>query len=253
MAYVRPRPAAAPVACWPGQSGTTGVVTGPGLGPGNAEFDSPVPDSWVARHRCAALSGRQRVRGPTPLRSTPCPSSSGGSSVRSKPGRFAVRRRGRALWRVRLSVGRQVLSLKRRVRLPYSLRDRGVRGYMSLFQSEVAGSTPAGRSSFRGALLAGHHDFGSWAHRFDSCPRSHAPVTQLDEVRGSNPRSVGSNPARGTMPSKLTRWSAPLVWARLSVRIRPEALCGRGAAGSASPCHGEGRGFESRRPLQLHR
>src|SRR5690625_1669302 len=26
--------------------------------------------------------------------------------------------------------------------------------------------------------------------------------------------------------------------------------CGRGAAGSASPCQGEGRGFESRRPLE---
>ena len=26
--------------------------------------------------------------------------------------------------------------------------------------------------------------------------------------------------------------------------------CGRGSAGRASPCQGEGRGFESRRPLQ---
>ena len=31
--------------------------------------------------------------------------------------------------------------------------------------------------------------------------------------------------------------------------IRSRAVCGRSAAGSASPCQGEGRGFESRRPL----
>lgn len=38
-----------------GVSGTTGSVTGPGLGPGSAEFDSPVPDVWAARHRlCGA-------------------------------------------------------------------------------------------------------------------------------------------------------------------------------------------------------
>ena len=30
----------------------------------------------------------------------------------------------------------------------------------------------------------------------------------------------------------------------------PAADCGRSAAGSASPCQGEGRGFESRRPLE---
>ena len=29
----------------------------------------------------------------------------------------------------------------------------------------------------------------------------------------------------------------------------PSVTCGRSAAGSASPCQGEGRGFESRRPL----
>lgn len=31
--------------CPAGRSGTTGTVTGPGLGPGRAEFDSPVPDA----------------------------------------------------------------------------------------------------------------------------------------------------------------------------------------------------------------
>src|SRR5258706_13015129 len=30
----------------PGTSGTTGLVTGPRLGRGSAEFDSPVPDVW---------------------------------------------------------------------------------------------------------------------------------------------------------------------------------------------------------------
>jgi hypothetical protein len=30
---------------------------------------------------------------------------------------------------------------------------------------------------------------------------------------------------------------------------RPEGRCGRGSVGRASPCQGEGRGFESRRPL----
>jgi hypothetical protein len=53
-----------------GRSGATGTVTGPGLDPGIAGFDSPVPDVWAARHWCAVLLGRQRVRGSIPLRST---------------------------------------------------------------------------------------------------------------------------------------------------------------------------------------
>jgi hypothetical protein len=34
-----------------GATGATGLVTGPGLGPGNAGFDSPAPDAWVWRSR----------------------------------------------------------------------------------------------------------------------------------------------------------------------------------------------------------
>src|SRR5439155_6176023 len=34
-----------------------------------------------------------------------------------------------------------------------------------------------------------------------------------------------------------------------SVTGKRTVMCGRSAAGSASPCQGEGRGFESRRPL----
>ena len=36
----------------------------------------------------------------------------------------------------------------------------------------------------------------------------------------------------------------------LKLRILFQVVCGRSAAGSASPCQGEGRGFESRRPLE---
>ena len=36
----------------------------------------------------------------------------------------------------------------------------------------------------------------------------------------------------------------------LKLRILFPVVCGRSAAGSASPCQGEGRGFESRRPLE---
>ncbi len=45
-------------------------------------------------------------------------------------------------------------------------------------------------------------------------------------------------------------WRCGECSAKVLIR-RPEitAMCGRSAAGSASPCQGEGRGFESRRPL----
>ena len=36
----------------------------------------------------------------------------------------------------------------------------------------------------------------------------------------------------------------------LKLRMLFQVVCGRSAAGSASPCQGEGRGFESRRPLE---
>lgn len=41
----------------------------------------------------------------------------------------------------------------------------------------------------------------------------------------------------------------PLVGVASPGRHRGQAPCGRGAVGSASPCQGEGRGFETRRPL----
>lgn len=51
---MRPRPARR------GCSGTTGTVTGPRLGRGSVEFDSPVPDAWVVTR----LGGPDRVRLP---------------------------------------------------------------------------------------------------------------------------------------------------------------------------------------------
>jgi len=39
----------------------------------------------------------------------------------------------------------------------------------------------------------------------------------------------------------------------LKLRMFFQVVCGRSAAGSASPCQGEGRGFESRRPLATAR
>ena len=59
-------------------AGARETVDPPGLGPGNTGFDSRAPDIWAARHRCAGLLGRQPVRSSTLLRSTSCPSTSGG-------------------------------------------------------------------------------------------------------------------------------------------------------------------------------
>jgi hypothetical protein len=47
-------------------------------------------------------------------------------------------------------------------------------------------------------------------------------------------------------------WQLLRDWAKVLIRrpgTKRGAKCGRSAAGSASPCQGEGRGFESRRPL----
>ena len=41
------------------------------------------------------------------------------------------------------------------------------------------------------------------------------------------------------------------VFAILVIGLKLFFTCGRGSVGRASPCQGEGRGFESRRPLQF--
>ena len=56
-------------------------------------------------------------------------------------------------------------------------------------------------------------------------PSLYASVAQLVEQRTENPRVVGSIPTGGT-------------------------ICGLSSFGRASPCQGEGGGFEPRSPLQ---
>jgi hypothetical protein len=61
---------------------------------------------------------------------------------------------------------------------------------------------------------------------------------------------------RQSAPRYPPSWHSLEGWAKVSIRRQerpsgglPSKTSGRSAAGSASPCQGEGRGFESRRPL----
>ena len=59
----------------------------------------------------------------------------------------------------------------------------------------------------------------------------YASVAQLVEQRTENPRVVGSIPTGGTITDILS------------------VICGFSSFGRASPCQGEGGGFEPRNPL----
>jgi hypothetical protein len=67
-------------------------------------------------------------------------------------------------------------------------------------------------------------------------------LSALRELHYLSARRAGGEPS----------WQLLRDWAKVLIRrqeTKLEAKCGRSAAGSASPCQGEGRGFESRRPL----
>ena len=72
---------------------------------------------------------------------------------------------------------------------------------------------------------------------------------------GNAPKAESSD---GNTPDGQTRKgmkSSDKVSARKNGELRSrfsiDRQCGRSSAGRASPCHGEGRGFDSRRPLAV--
>ncbi len=209
-------------------------MTGPGLGPGRAGFDSPVPDDGLVAQPVARRLGRAEVPGSTPGWSTHAPRAQ------------QVAARG-APWRVRLSdrpPGSQ----------PGKTGSTPVLAAMPAFQAGVAGSTPVhgsiegsangrppgfgpgnGGSSPPPSALAGtlpervvsearrpdaaKQRPGDWPYACRGGPTVEAPSSNLGRC------GFDSRP-RYPLPSKLTRWSARPVRGRLSVRIRPEARCG---------------------------
>ena len=60
--------------------------------------------------------------------------------------------------------------------------------------------------------------------------------------RGKRRCEFARPPGSATVLKRASSWSAGFTWCRWG-------SCGRGSVGRASPCQGEGRGFESRRPL----
>src|SRR5215813_5683102 len=60
---------------------------------------------------------------------------------------------------------------------------------------------------------------------------------------------VREPPVRVCSPARIGYSSETRVILVGGVHLVPEGSCGRGSVGRASPCQGEGRGFESRRPL----
>jgi Bacterial regulatory proteins, gntR family len=82
-------------------------------------------------------------------------------------------------------------------------------------------------------------------------PRS---VTSACDPRHFLPSPAGISPVRvgtcvRTKYSSQRRQRDPETGQSWPARDDRAATCGRGSAGRASPCQGEGRGFESRRPL----
>lgn len=71
---------------------------------------------------------------------------------------------------------------------------------------------------------------------FFTLTRYFIPLTGLLKATGQIPTCIAHQPA--------------LMFSLVARRVAPkETTCGRGSVGRASPCQGEGRGFESRRPL----
>lgn len=71
------------------------------------------------------------------------------------------------------------------------------------------------------------------------CAKKLLPVGVTGSTSGFGPESRGSNPRRAaSLPSHVGR-----------VDTAKTVFCGCGATGSASPCQGEGCGFETRHPL----
>ncbi len=112
-----------------------------------------------------------------------------------------------------------------------------------LAKVRVAGSNPVIRS--RGGL-----DLLWWSGRVVR----QRPAKPCTRVRfPSPPRAISSAGERfpdteevtGSIPVSRTKFRGSMLLTDLS-----ETTCGCSAAGSASPCQGEGRGFESRHPLQ---
>ena len=83
-----------------------------------------------------------------------------------------------------------------------------------------------------------------------STGRTPGPAASQPAARGQRGSSVTR---RSCLSTRATGWlwsgsaSSAIVALRRSGATR--RACGRSAVGSASPCQGEGRGFESRRPL----
>jgi hypothetical protein len=84
----------------------------------------------------------------------------------------------------------------------------------------------------------GRHDFTSFqpGQGERAVTPSAGPPSARTAVRVCSPARIGYSSERASS------WSA-------GVRPALRGSCGRGSVGRASPCQGEGRGFESRRPL----
>ena len=86
---------------------------------------------------------------------------------------------------------------------------------------------------------------------FEAGRRLRWAVAQLAELRFLVPPVPGSSPGRPAHACLVIMAARRHGKAAAGVRFPEQALCGRGAGGSASPPQGEGRGFDPRRPLHV--